>query len=417
MSTQLGVTRTRIQRLVDERETVNKLHEDLLGHVEAREDKDLTDVEQESLKNYGLRMETLDKEIGELHETLKREEDAAKVSARVRAHLAGAEANGEMDPDGNFKYRTFASYARDVIISKSDEIAKLAGGHQVREAAKTRLMRAPEHTLSSDVAGLQPEQHFAQILEVIDRSRPVVSSSRRLALERGQFTFPHVDQKPEVLLQGTQKTEGGTQNMVISMETVTAMTFLGGGNLSWQAVNWSTPDALGLWFDMAGEQYARATEGSACAILTSCGTANALGTAVAIGTASTFQDWLSGIVLGFQEVYENSGALADTLYLSPDMFFLAAALTSDSGAVLIDSGGITLNTLGGRIAGVNVVTSYGFGNTTAIVGDSSAFLVAETPGAPVQLRVTEPSIAGFEVGVVGAFAAACYDDSRFAKIS
>ena len=29
MSTQLGVTRTRIQRLVDERETVNKLHEDV----------------------------------------------------------------------------------------------------------------------------------------------------------------------------------------------------------------------------------------------------------------------------------------------------------------------------------------------------------------------------------------------------
>lgn len=418
MSAAVEATRLRLQRKVDERETTSKLHNDLLASVESRtEERDPTESEQAQLAGYRVQMERMDTEIEELNELLDREEKSAQTNRRVRAHLAGQNGDGELTPDGDFKYRTFGSYARDAMIARFDQIAELAGGGIVREAARQRLQRAPVDTTSTSLAGLQPEQHFAQILEVIDSSRPVVASSRRLALERGAFTFPHVDQKPEVLLQTSEKTEAGTANMQISMTTVTAQTFLGGGDLSWQAVNWSTPDALNLWFDMAAEQYARRTEGTACAILTACGTANAVGTADTIGTASTFADWLSGVIAGVQAVYNNSGAMANTLYLSPDMYFLAAALTTDAGAALISQGNLTINTLGGNVAGIRVVTSYGFAQTTAIVGDSNAFLVAETAGAPVQLRVTEPSIAGFEVGVVGAFAAECYDENRFAKIS
>lgn len=418
MSAAVEAIRLRLQRKVDERETTSKLHNDLLAAVESRtEERDPSEAEQQTITNYRVSMERMDTEIEELNELLEREEKSAQTNRRVRAHLAGQNSGGELTPDGDFKYRTFGAYARDKMIAQFQQIAELAGGAIVREAAQQRLTRAPVNTLSTDVAGLQPEQHFAQILEVIDRSRPVVQSARRLALERGAFTFPHVDQKPEVLLQAAEKTEAGTANMQVSMVTVTAQTFLGGGDLSWQAVNWSTPDALNLWFDMAGEQYARQTEGTACAILTACGTANQLGTADRIGTASTFAEWLSGVITGVQTVYDNSGAMANTLYLSPDMYFLAAALTTDAGAALISQGNLTINTLGGNVAGIRVVTSYGFANTTAIIGDASAFLVAETAGAPVQLRVTEPSIAGFEVGVVGAFAAQCYDDNRFAKIS
>ena len=70
----------------------------------------------------------------------------------------------------------------------------------------------------------------------------------------------------------------------------------------------------------------------------------------------------------------------------------------------------------GTWAGLRVVGSYGFDQDTAIVGDSDALLVAETPGAPVQLRVVEPSIAGMEVGIVGAFRAVVYDVNRFYKL-
>jgi hypothetical protein len=415
-------TRLRVERLMDERVSVTQLHDNLLAKIESREDKQPTDVEEATLTGYRTTMVEHDREIAELGDIIEQEDKSAATSRVVRAHLAGQDGSVQADTDGNYHYRTYAGFARDELIKRYEQIAVQAGGPTVRDAAKqrleqARLFRAPVHTLSSDVDGLQPPQHVAQILEVIDRSRPVITSSRRVNLERGQVTFPHVDQKPEVLLQGTEKTEGGTANMQVSMETITAQTFLGGGNLSWQAIEWSTPDALQLWFDMAAEQYARKTEGTACSILTACGTANRVGTADRVGTASTFADWLGGVVAGFAEVYDNSGAMANTLYLSPDMFFLAAALTSDAGAVLIQAGGLNLAGLSGNIAGVRVVTSYGFAATTAIVGDSNAFLVAESANAPVQLRATEPAIGGMEVGIIGAMAAACYDDNRFAQIT
>ena len=49
-------------------------------------------------------------------------------------------------------------------------------------------------------------------------------------------------------MQGTQKTEAGNTGMDVSMVTKTATTYLGGGNLSWQAIEFSDPSAFDLWF-------------------------------------------------------------------------------------------------------------------------------------------------------------------------
>jgi len=84
--------------------------------------------------------------------------------------------------------------------------------------------------------------------------------------------------------------------------------------------------------------------------------------------------------------------------------------------VLIDVGSLDLPGLSGRMASLRLVTSPGFDEKTAIVGDSRALLVGETPGAPVRLQVVEPSIGGYEVGVIGAFKAISFDDNRFADI-
>ena len=52
-----------------------------------------------------------------------------------------------------------------------------------------------------------------------------------------------------------------------------------------------------------------------------------------------------------------------------------------------------------------------------IVGDISALLCAETPGAPVEMQVVEPSIGGVEVGLIGAFVPAVVDNGAFATVS
>ncbi len=292
----------------------------------------------------------------------------------------------------------------------------MSQGREVVQKAKERLARAPEHTLSSDVEGLQPEQHIAQILDIINTSRPVVATARRVVLARGRISYPKIAQRPEVLYQGTvEKTEGGTAKMVVNMAEGTAATFIGAGNLSWQSIEWSTPDALDLWFSLQAESYAQATEGTACSVLTTA----ASGTIAAPlnGTSDTFADWITAVLQGFGAVYSGSNtATADTLYLSPDMFIEAASTVSDSGAMLINAGNLSVPTLSGTLAGLRVVTSRGFAPKTAIVGDSSAFIVAENPGAPVQLRAVEPAIGGLEVGVIGAFLAVAFDDARFVTI-
>jgi hypothetical protein len=65
-----------------------------------------------------------------------------------------------------------------------------------------------------------------------------------------------------------------------------------------------------------------------------------------------------------------------------------------------------------------VIGSYGFTNTNAaVVGDASAFLVSESPNAPVEMRAVEPTIGGMQVGVIGGFKAKVFDPNRFIHLS
>ena len=61
--------------------------------------------------------------------------------------------------------------------------------------------------------------------------------------------------------------------------------------------------------------------------------------------------------------------------------------------------------------------SRGMDAGVIVVGDRQGLLVAETAGAPVELRVVEPAIGGFEVGIIGAFEAVVVDDGAFAMIT
>ena len=69
--------------------------------------------------------------------------------------------------------------------------------------------------------------------------------------------------------------------------------------------------------------------------------------------------------------------------------------------------------MSGTFFGLKVVGSYGFDQNTAIVGDSGALLIGENAGNPVEMRVIEPNIGGWQLGVIGAFNAVAFDVNRF----
>jgi hypothetical protein len=412
----MGATQSelRLARLIDEREHTQTLHEGKLADIERREDKTLGEADEAQITAYRERIFTLDKEIKELAETIEQNNTAIERSKAIRRVLSGNTDGIDSDGDGVI-YRTMAAYARDVILTGSGrETAKIAaqlGDRTEIDRARQRLQllkRAPANTLSSDVEGLQPDQHIAQIFQVIDSSRPLVQSAQRSTLVRGTLSYPRVDSSPVVAVQTTEKTEAGNQGMDVSMQSAAASTYLGGGDLSWQAINWSTPDALDLWFRLCGADYALKTEQDAAQVVQHSAFANNISSGLS-GTP-TFAQFMTAVGAGGAEVFANSGRMANTVYLAPDRWWYLFGLTSDAQSMFA-----TVNVEG--VGPLNFVASRGMDAGVAVVGDREGLLVAETEGAPVELRVVEPAIGGVEVGIIGAFEAVVVDDGAFSMIT
>ena len=411
----------RLQSLLDERDQNQKLHETVIQAVENNENKTPSESQTQQLRMYREVAQTLDKEIEELSESVERDRVANEKAREIRRAMSTRVDGVDVEDDG-IVYRTMSAYARDVILTSSGTVAgKIQtqfGDHQAIEQARERLnllKRTPANTLSSNVAGLTPPQHIAQIFQIIDESRPIVSSANRATLERGQLTYPAVVTRPVVAVQETEKTEAGNQGMVVNMVTTTASTYLGGGDLSWQAVNWSTPNALDLWFRLAAADYALKTEQDAAQAMQHSGfTYNISSTLSAL---TDFSDVLAAVAAGAGDVYANSGRIADTVYMAPNAFYSLAAIAGTEAANFVAAGQLTLGAQGGNIAGLRVVMSRGMDTGVIVVGDSDGLLVAETAGAPVELRVVEPAIGGYEVGLIGAFEAVVTDPGAFAMIT
>jgi len=401
-------TELRLQSRMDRRAVVQTKHDEL---IKERGDGELSDTDKKQLEMYREEIADIDREAAELAEAAEAEARAVEMSKKLRQVMRGASDGVDVTDDG-VVYRDYYSYARDLVLSRSATLArKWDIGEDERMAMKQRidmLERTPANTLSSNVGGLQPSQHIAQIFQVIDNSRPIVASARRSTLERGTLTYPAISQRPVVAVQSAEKTEGGNTGMVVDMATTTATTYLGGGDLSWQAINWSTPDALQLWFDLAAADYALKTEQDAAqALQHSAFTYNISST---LSGSYTFANLMTAIGAGYSDVFTNSGRTANTLWMAPDVYGYLLGLTSSAFSQFI-------SVSGDRIGPLNFVVSRGMDAGVAVVGDSDGLLVAETAGAPVELRVTEPAIGGVEVGLIGAFEAVVVDPGAFAMIT
>ena len=414
MSVSTTSLETRLQRQIDERETTTRLHDSLLAAVEARDGKEMTQSETDQIAVYRDTQVRLDEAIAADSADLEASRKAAETAKSLRRAIAGGDNGVEMD--GNeIVYRNFSSFALDHIITRSGpecaKIAQLVGGEDAVLRAKERLgiiKRTPANTLSGNVEGLQPPQFLDQIFQVIDKSRPLVAAAPSTGLVRGKLNYPSVTQRPVVAVQATEKTEGGNQGMIVDMVETTASTYLGGGDLSWQAINWSTPDALQLWFDLCAADYALKTESDAAGVVIDDAFVNVISSPLS-GTP-TYAEMMTAIGAGYTKVWTESGHIANTVVISPDRYGYVIGMTSTAQSIFVSVNGQNIGPL-------NILTSRGMDSGTMLVGDMNGLLVAETPGAPVELRVVEPAIGGLEVGLIGAFEAVIVDPGSFSLIT
>ena len=407
----------RLSTLVAERAETTKLHETVLANV--GEGNAPSESQAELIQTYREKEIELDEEITALADDVERNRKAIEASKAIKRALAAGGPGVEEGEDG-IVYTNFQQYAFDFFITRTNvrEAVKITRQWGVSEdevsTARQRLelARTPANTLSSNVAGLTPPQHIAQIFQVIQTARPLCAAGTQADLERGTLTYPQVDTKPVVAVQSTQKTEAGNTGMAVSMVTKTASTYLGGGDLSWQAINWSTPSALALWFDLVASDYALKTETDAATVVSASAFLNNIASPLA--ATPTYVQLMAAIGAGGGEVYANSGRMANAVIMAPDRYWYALGLTSDNS---LNFGQSALLNVSADNQNLRVIVSRGLNSGEIIVGDVSALLVAETPGAPVEMQVVEPAIGGVEVGLIGAFEAAVVDNGAFALIT
>ena len=407
-----------LERLVHEREQNHEAIEHVLSAVQ-EEERDPSEAERELIQRHRSRLEALEPQIVELVEL--EEQRGASRDARAVLERRGSDGEGEQHRTvaptapaqaGEPVYRTFAQYARDELVRRFDVISSRAGGPAERDRAAERLTRAVANTITTDVPGLLPPQHLSQILEVIDKSRPLVQVSRKAPLTSGKVTYPRITGRPVVGVQAVEKTEVASAKMQVALETADAKVFAGAGDLSWQAINWTTPDALALYFDLMAEAYAQATEDE---------TADVIGlTGFTAGPTPATDDlagWYAAIAAAAGQVYTDTKRPANAILASVPIGFRLLGLVSNTAPTFGPSGSINL-TGSGNVAGLQLVVSRGFTDPDVVyVADANQILTAESPGAPVELRAVEPSLAGMEVGVVGGFLAERLDPKAFVKLT
>jgi HK97 family phage major capsid protein len=408
-----------LQRLSDERERMHEAIDEVAASA-AAEDRDLSDAERDLLARHRARLDQLEPQIVQLVEIEERRRDARDARALVRTGRRetpeGDEGEGNGDGEGEGEgedsptYRTFAQYARDEILVRFDKAASMAGPG-ARSRAAERLQRVVPKVLMADVPGALPTQYLNQIMQLIDRSRPIVEASRRVSLTAGKVQIPQITNRPEVAVQAAEKTEAGDGAMTVGFIDEVATTYLVAANFSWQVIQWSNPDALALWFDLAAESYAKKTDAAAAAKLSAADAAP-----IAVGSAD-LAGWMEAIATAAGEVYANTGRYVNGIAAHPSVLYTLLGMVASEAPVFVATGSGNFSGTFPAIGGLRPIPAPGLAADTVIVGDFSALLTAETAGAPVELRAIEPSIGGLEVGIIGAFLAEVVDPGAFAEIT
>ncbi len=267
-----------------------------------------------------------------------------------------------------------------------------------REAMNT--ITAADQTLA-DNPGIVPEPIVGELINIIDASRPIINSSRRLPMPSAGKTFqrPIVNQHTIVAEQAAELDALASQDMKIDALTVTKGTYGGQIRVSFQDRDWTSPAILGILSQDLSTQYARQTESVAAASLEAGATGAVSGAAGAAGFRSAVYEAAGNVKVA-------TGLMPNVMYVSPDQWEMIGGLADTTGRPLYPylspvnaDGQLRPTTWEGNPLGISLVVSADLTAGTIIVGNSRFFETYEN-GA-VQLSVTDPSVLGVTMAVYG----------------
>ena len=218
-------------------------------------------------------------------------------------------------------------------------------------------------------------------------------------------------------VQATENTALDDGTFVVDDLQVTKGTYGGYVTLSEQAIDWTTPEVIGLLLDDMGRIYANQTDNVAAdALVAGATSTNAFG-----NDATNPAQWAAFIGTAAQDILTASnGNLPTHLFVSPNMWGYLLGLTDTADRPLFPSlgpmnayGDLAVTEAMGMAFGLRVVVDRNFPVDTVIVGDASGFEIFEQQKGAISVDV--PSTLSRTIAFRGYFSTLMIDLDKFIK--
>ena len=296
--------------------------------------------------------------------------------------------------------------------------AFLTGGDKFA-AMREGIQAAAPDVVTNDLPGILPVPIVQPVYNNFIGNRPVIDAIGARALPGGGKVFirPEVTTHTTIGEQATQNTALDDGTFVITDNQVTKHTFGGYVTLSEQAIDWSTPEVIGLLLDDMSRIYANQTDNYAADNLVSGATdTNPFG-----NDATDPSQWSEFVGLAAQDILTASnGNLPTHLFVSPNMWGYLLGLSDTAKRPLFPSlspvnafGDLAVTDAMGMAFGLRVVVDRNFPTDTVIVGDPSGYEIYEQQKGAISVDV--PSTLSRTIAFRGYIATLMIDPKKFIK--
>jgi HK97 family phage major capsid protein len=392
------------------RQSIDELHGRMnaieAGAVADQRDT-LNDIEQTTWDELRSEAEAKTSRLGLLVERAELDARAGEMMGRITGGR-GAESAPLAGPTP-FPYRTPGEYVMGYMRTKHGDVGESA-----------RFTRALADVTTAQTPGLVPPQVTGDVLGTWLGTRPSVDAMTKPTLPPVgmEVQRPHISQHTDV---GPHTEKGPVTSRAFTLDLVKIplSSYAGGVDVSWELANRSAPSALDIIFSDLVGVYGRKSDADAFGGML----ANVTQAVAWDGTAGTLAKAIADAAVMCATNGEEN-LFPDTVWLGLTAYGLLASLTDGNGRPLFPYLGPanaygTADQVGNisSVGGLRPVVDPYIAPNAFLVGPSDQAEFYETPGAPVQLSVVDVGVAGYNVGVIGMWAAAAVDPMQFAKIT
>jgi hypothetical protein len=375
--------------------------DELLTKVEADGGRDLVDAEIKNLEAARQRVQELDAQIVPLEEheimTARHQETAGLYVPQDRPGPS-RQAIGH-GPES--AWPSAGAFMTDLLRARGYMADPRSGARLPADPnAAARIQYALENQTTADTPGLLPHTIVGGVVNLIDASRPFITSiggGRPMGGIPGKtFGRPKITQHTLVGIQAAEKTELPTRKMIIGEVPFTKVTKGGAVDVSRQDIDWSSPAAWDILVRDLADSYAIDTENEAADSFAAGASAVNAATPVATGD---LEGLATALYTAAGLVYSSSKKLPDRIWMGADMWGRLGPVLDLACCTNGSVGDSSLTSFSGNLFQVSRVVVPSFPPGTVIIGNSTAFEVYEEVIG--LLTAVEPSLLGVEVAYGG----------------